>query len=67
MLKDITAIIRKWRDKRFHPIVTCDFNSEPHDRDMADFIERNNLHDLINDTNDGPPPRTNTEGPRCID
>ena len=44
-----------------------DFNSEPRDKDMADFIERDNLHDLINNTNDGPLPHTHTEGPRRID
>ena len=67
VLKDITAIICEWRDKHFHPIVMGDFNSEPRDKDMADFIERNNLHDLINGTNDASPPRTHTEGPRQID
>ena len=44
-----------------------DFNSAPGDPDLANWMDRHGLFDLIDNNNEGTPPRTYSSGTRRLD
>ena len=67
VLADVTDIIQEWSQRGFHPIVAGDFTSEPSDPPMVQFIERNELIDLVADSNDDVFQLTCNRGSKRID
>ena len=49
ILKDLTKIIHEYAAKDYHPMVIGDFNDVTSSKEMEDFMEENNLSDIIRD------------------
>ena len=49
ILKDLTKIIRDYAAKGYHPMVMGDFNDVTSSKEMEDFMEENNLINIIRD------------------
>lgn len=67
VLADVTDVITEWKQKGYHPLVMGDFNADLDDKDFAEFVDVNNLHDLIGESNEGTPPSTYSRGRKRLD
>ena len=66
LLKDIGKLLYEWTNLGYHPILMGDFNSDPNNEDLRDFMSRHGLIDLI-DKNEGTPVRTYAYGRKHLD
>ena len=67
VLADVSDLITEWTQKGYHPLIMGDFNADLTEREFADFVDANNLYDLIGDCNTGTPPSTYSRGQKRLD
>ena len=67
LLKDVGKLLHEWTEKGYHPLIMGDFNSAPGDPDLVNWMDRHGLFDLIDNNNEGTPPRTYSSGTRRLD
>ena len=62
ILKDLTKIIHEYAAKGYHLMVMGDFNDVRRLKEMEDFMEENNLIDIIRDMHEDEPTQTYVQG-----
>jgi hypothetical protein len=67
ILDDISDLLLEWGQKGHHPLVLMDANLTMDETNMAEFMKRHGLHDLVSDLHPGDPPPTYGRGSSRID
>ena len=61
-LTDLTKLIQEYAPQGYHPMIMGDFNDEITAKEIQDFMEENQLIDIIGDMHDEEPPATYAQG-----
>eukprot|EP01082_Thalassiosira_pseudonana_P000262 g12.t1 g12 contig1:28787-30398(-) len=61
ILDDLTDLINEWKEKGYHPLIGIDANATLDETRFAEFLDRNQLVDVLGTLNTGDPPSTSQE------
>ena len=66
-LTDLTKLIQEHAPQGYHPMIMGDFNDLVSAKEIQDFMDENQLIDIIGDMHEGTPPATYARGSKRLD